>query len=90
MPPENVRSDKASRTIEWEDPGNQNIIGYNIYRKTITEKDYKKINNERILALSYTEEDQTKPNNYFYKVSAVDKYGNESILSREVFMDLKR
>ena len=90
MPPKNVRSDKASRTIKWEDPGNQNIIGYNIYRKTITEKDYKKINNERILALSYTEDDQTKPNNYFYKVSAVDKYGNESILSREVFMDLKR
>jgi FtsP/CotA-like multicopper oxidase with cupredoxin domain/RNA polymerase-binding transcription factor DksA len=85
--PMNVRTGNDSRTIVWNPTENKDVVGYNIYRKAIPEKDFSKINENPIISLSYTEQDLLKTKKYYYTVTAIDRYGNESLFSKELMMD---
>ncbi|WP_223587754.1 multicopper oxidase domain-containing protein [Neobacillus bataviensis] len=89
-PPLNVREGKQSKTIVWDISISKDIIGYNIYRKAILEKDFKKVNRESINTNSFAETDPLSPKNYYYAVTAVDRYGNESPYSKEIMISLSR
>ena len=73
----------------WEKTVNKDIIGYNIYRRAVTDQVFNKINKEIINRLSYTEKEQLETNKYFYKVTAVDRFGNESLFSKETLLDIR-
>ncbi|MEH7334335.1 multicopper oxidase domain-containing protein [Neobacillus drentensis] len=89
-PPLNVREGKQSKTIVWDSLVGKDIVGYNIYRKAILEKDFKKVNSEIINTNSFTETDPLPPKNYYYAVTSVDRYGNESPYCKEIITSPSR
>lgn len=81
-----TRSEEAKIIIRWSLNVELDIAGYNIFRATSITGDYQKINKELINAESpyYTDEDVEAGKLYFYRVSAVDRAGNESRMSNAI------
>ncbi len=51
---------------------------YNVFRSTTLKGEYKRINNVSLKTPRYLDKDIVRGNIYYYKVTAVDKSGNES------------
>jgi manganese oxidase len=85
--PVNIRvSNSANRqqiNMEWDAKENKDIVGFNVYRKAILQQRYEKVNPEVIKSLSYSMVTNPMSQLYYYTVTAVDKYGNESLNSEE-------
>ena len=88
-PPEGVEVERVSGGVQavlsWEkssdqDSGDNDVIGYNIYRSTRKDGGYEKINTEVITVLTYTDSNLSSDITYFYKVVAVDSSGLETPL----------
>lgn len=79
-------SEEAKISIRWTLSLELDIAGYNIFRSTSITGDFQKLNKELIDPDSpyYTDEDVESGKLYFYRVSAVDKAGNESKMSNAV------
>ena len=60
------------------------VVGYNVYRGTISGGPYALLNSTPDAALSYTDTAVTAGQTYYYVVTAVDSNGVESIVSNEV------
>ena len=90
QPPINVKVDRSSKTVSWNAENNKNLMGYNIYRKSVSNQNFIKINQDVIQALSYIDEEKLKDNKYSYKITAVDIVGNESGYSKEVTIDRRK
>ncbi|MBP7654628.1 hypothetical protein KA977_14490, partial [Candidatus Dependentiae bacterium] len=83
--PENFSAQSGDRTVslKWSAGSDTDIIGYNIYRKTSGE--FIKINSSYIYSVFYNDLNLTNGTEYYYKISAVDISGNESLKSAEVY-----
>jgi fibronectin type 3 domain-containing protein len=79
-------SDEGKINIKWSLNLELDIAGYNIFRATSINGDYTKLNKELIDPDSpfYTDEDVESGKLYFYRVSAVDRAGNESKRSNAI------
>ncbi len=79
-------SEEAKVSIRWNLSLELDIAGYNIFRATSITGDFQKLNKELIAPDSpyYTDEEVVAGNLYFYRVSAVDKAGNESKMSNAI------
>jgi hypothetical protein len=60
------------------------VVGYNIYRSSISGGPYALLNSTPNVGVSYTDMAVTAGQTYYYVVTAVDASGNESIVSNEV------
>lgn len=59
------------------------VVGYNVYRSTVSGSGYSKINSALIPSLTFTDTAVSSGATYFYVATAVDTNGNESINSNE-------
>ena len=71
-----------SVTLSWSEPGAQ-IVGYNMYRSTVSGGPYTRINNTLITSTAYTDQNVLGGATYFYTVTAVGTNGVESGYSNE-------
>jgi fibronectin type 3 domain-containing protein len=69
-------------TLTWKASPSQ-VSGYNIYRKSKSEKEYRKINSSPVDALTYLDTGVESGRTYHYVVRAVDPQGRESVNSHE-------
>ena len=58
--------------------------GYNVYRSPVTGGGYVKVNGAPLAGTSFTDSGLRNARNYFYVVTALDAWGNESAYSNEV------
>ncbi len=70
-----------SVNLNWSD--NQGVIGYNVYRGTISGGPYSKINDVLDPSTSYTDSNVSGGNTYYYVVTAVDSNQVESGYSNQ-------
>jgi hypothetical protein len=70
--------------LTWNASQSQGVVGYNIYRSTVSGSGYSKVNGTLNASTSYTDSGVTAGQTYFYVVKAVDGNGVESGPSNEV------
>lgn len=73
--------------LGWDSSGNKDLVGFNIYRKASPEAGYVKVNIDLIRSLSYSLPANSTYQRYYYSVTAVDKFGNESLHANAVLVD---
>ena len=69
-------------TLTWKASPSQ-VLGYNVYRKSKSETDYRKINPSLVQGLKYVDTSVESGATYHYVVRAVDAEGHESANSHE-------
>ncbi|MCK5451497.1 MAG: right-handed parallel beta-helix repeat-containing protein [Candidatus Omnitrophica bacterium] len=70
--PQNTRVEReaGSSAITWDASEVRNVIGYNVYRSTVSGTSYEKVNSSPVKANSYTDMDAGNEE-FFYRVTAV-------------------
>jgi len=69
-------------TLTWK-ASPSHVPGYNVYRKSKSETDYRKINPSLVQGLKYIDSSVESGATYHYVVRAVDAEGHESANSQE-------
>lgn len=72
-----------SVTLNWEPSESANVIGYYVYRTTISGLEFTRLNSSAINALKYTDTAVSAGQTYFYVVTAVNSSGVQSGFSGE-------
>ena len=74
--------------LTWDENTEEDLAGYNIYRSKISGSEYAKINSEIIEVSKYPTFIDTfgliKGTTYYYVISAIDNFENESEISGEI------
>jgi len=80
MPPTGLTalSGAAQTLVRWNPNTESDLAGYNVYRHTSLSGDFTKINASLITETSYKDTSTASGVEYYYKVTAVDRDGNES------------
>jgi len=73
----------ASVTLNWNDNSESDLTGYNVYRSTTSGSGYSKLNSSLLSSSDYTDVAVTNGITYYYVVTAVDTYSNESSYSSQ-------
>jgi pectate lyase len=68
-------------SLDWDDNTEGDLAGYNIYRSTTSGSGYVKLNSEFLTSSEYTDNSVSNGTTYYYVVTAVDTYPNESVYS---------
>ncbi len=73
--------------LRWDNPADTTLGGINIYRSTSADSTFWKLNGllVPVTPASYVDRDVVPNRQYFYKISAVDRSGNESDTTVAVF-----
>jgi fibronectin type 3 domain-containing protein len=70
--------------LNWNDNSEFDLLGYNVYRSSISGSGYVKQNSSLLTASDYTDVNVSAETIYYYVVTAVDTSGLESVYSSEV------
>lgn len=70
--------------LAWSTNTESDLAGYNVYRANSSGGNFTKLNVSLVNTSAYSDNNVSASTSYFYKVSAVDNSGNESVLSSEV------
>jgi fibronectin type 3 domain-containing protein len=73
-----------SAVLTWTASSTSGVVGYNVYRGTITGGPYTKLNSSSVAVLTFTDSTVVAGQTYFYVVTSVDGSGLESVFSTEV------
>ena len=73
---------EASLKLHWVKPSDNDILGYNIYRKV--NNDWGKITEEPIAFTGFEDFSIIPGEQYFYRISTIDSSFNESLLSDSI------
>jgi hypothetical protein len=73
-----------SVALNWNPSGSPNVVGYNIYRGTVSGGPYTQINPNLDVTTSDTDTNVQGGQTYYYVVTAVDSSGGESAYSNQV------
>ena len=79
-----VRAADGTVSLYWNDNGESDLDGYNVYRSTISGSDYTLLNTSLLSSSNYIDNDVINGTTYYYVVTAVDTASNESDASSEV------
>jgi fibronectin type 3 domain-containing protein len=80
-----AKAGAKSIKLSWDPNKESDLAGYNLYRDTDPQGNFSnRINQELINNTSYTDQDVTQGETYWYKITAVDTAGNESNKSSAV------
>jgi hypothetical protein len=74
----------ATVSLDWNDNGEGDLNGYNVYRSTTQGSGYSKLNGSLLSSSDYTDNSVSNGTTYYYVVTAVDTSSNESGYSGEV------
>ena len=87
----NVVAAREGMVLIWAPNPEEDVAGYNIYRKVEGEQDFKKINKDLVRETTFSDPDVKPGLKHYYEISAVDSapVPNESPRSAEVF-EVKR
>jgi hypothetical protein len=72
-----------SVTLSWAASSSAGVVGYNVYRSTVSGRSYARITSSPDGNLSYTDSTVSAGQSYFYVVTAVDRTGAESTYSNQ-------
>ena len=75
--------DNAKVDLNWNDNGESDLAGYNVYRSTTQGGPYSKVNGSLVTVSNYTDTGLTNGTTYYYTVTAEDNGTNESGYSNE-------
>ena len=75
---------EAAATVSWAASSASDLAGYNVYRSATADGTYAKVNTALLTGLSYTDSTAPVGVGVFYRVTAVDTSGNESVRSAAV------
>ena len=73
----------SSVSLSWSPSGSSDVVGYNVYRGTISGGPYTKITPSPVSNASDSDSSVTSGNTYYYVVTAVDSSNNESADSNQ-------
>jgi len=71
-------------SLDWNDNGESDLAGYNVYRSTTPGAGYVKVNGTLLAGSNYLDSGLTNGTTYYYVVTAVDTGSNQSGYSSEV------
>lgn len=71
-----------SAVLSW-DPSTSAVVGYNVYRSSVSGGPYAILNSTPVTGTTYTDAAVQSSQTYFYVVTAVDASGVESIYSNQ-------
>lgn len=88
-PPDPVTIASANGIISlfWPTSSENDVIGYNVYRAEspdATDKDWTNLNAQPLTTLTYRDDKVSLGKRYYYRITAIDRFGNESAPSRVV------
>ena len=69
--------------LAWADNGETDLAGYNVYHRVAGETEFTKLNNDLLTNSQYNDTDAPAETTSYYRVTAVDKAGNESEFALE-------
>ncbi len=70
-------------SLDWDDNGESDLEGYNVYRSTTSGSGYSQLNGPLLSTSDYTDNSVTNGTTYYYVVTAEDTSSNESGYSNE-------
>ncbi len=79
-----VNSSTNSISLDWPNNGEGDLLGYDVYRATVSGGPYTKINASVVGVSAYTDSTVTMGITYYYVVKALDTAGNTSGNSTQV------
>ena len=90
LPPSDVESITGDNkvTLLWTDVDNPNVVSYRIYRSTSPDGYFELI--DEVSTNSYVDQDVENGITYYYALSSVDRFGNESDLTQYPIFDTPR
>jgi fibronectin type 3 domain-containing protein len=71
-------------SLDWNNNGEGDLAGYNVYRSTTSGSGYVKLNSSLLSISDYNDSNVSNGMTYYYVVTAVDAGSNESVYSSEV------
>jgi hypothetical protein len=71
-------------SLDWNNNGEGDLAGYNVYRSTTSGSGYVKLNSSLLTSSDYNDSNVSNGTTYYYVVTAVDAGSNESVYSIEV------
>jgi fibronectin type 3 domain-containing protein len=69
--------------LTWNENKERDLDGYHVYRSEKSGRDYARLNDKLLNRSTYSDETVKPRITYYYVITAVDKYGNESQTSKE-------
>lgn len=85
--PVSIASSNGSISLFWPSSAERDVIGYNVYRASSAEaldNDWTKLNDQPVTPVTFRDDQVVLDQPYFYRVTAVDRFNNESERSRVV------
>jgi fibronectin type 3 domain-containing protein len=85
--PVSVASANGTISLFWPSSAERDVIGYNVYRagsRDPQDKDWTRLNDQPVTTVTFRDELVVIDQVYFYTVTAVDRFNNESKRSRVV------
>ena len=85
--PVSIASSNGSISLFWPSSAERDVIGYNVYRAgsaDAPDNDWIKLNDQPVTPVTFRDEQVVIDQTYFYRVTAVDRFNNESERSRVV------
>jgi hypothetical protein len=85
--PVSIASANGSISLFWPSSAERDVAGYYVYRAgsaDTPDKDWIKLNDQPVTAVTFRDDRVVVDQTYFYRVTAVDRFNNESERSRVV------
>jgi fibronectin type 3 domain-containing protein len=79
--PVSVASANGTISLFWPRSAERDVTGYNVYRSDADQKDWIRLNDQPLAAVTFHDDRVTVGRKYFYRVTAVDTFNNESAAS---------
>jgi len=82
-----ARGDNTSANVMWLQNTEADLAGYNVYEYNpdpATLESYKRLNTQTVTGTGYRVDSLTPNSTYYFRITAVDKHGNESGYSEMV------
>ena len=79
-----VQAVAHSVDLSWDASTSPTVVGYNVYRSTVSGGTYSLLTSSLVAGLTYTDSSVLSGQTYYYVATAVDAAGIESIYSNEV------
>jgi fibronectin type 3 domain-containing protein len=76
--------------LTWNENKEGDLAGYHIYRSLRSGRDYERLTDKVITRTTFSDETAKQGAVYYYKITAVDRSGNESIASEEKVATIER
>ena len=85
--PVSLASANGTISLFWPSSPERDVIGYNVYRSSsadLSDKNWTKLNDQPLTTVTFRDDLVVIDQTYFYRVTAVDRFDNESARSRVV------